>query len=256
MVTYFCGKDWVDVETNCHSACPSGSNTECKDPDHICLAFVEACKATMSPIGNSATDTVPNLSTSPVTSPPPSDPDSSLSLSSKGDDWESNEEQSDEEQSDEEQPVDKVSDEEQESLESDVEQPIDNAGEDWESDNQINNEGEDWGSDNQVNNEGEDWGSGNEVNNEGEDWGSDNEVNNEGESWDTPEPTATSEPTSPKAPTLKPTSDPTIDLISHLENLKASYFCSESWENIDCANAEECPSGDSKGKKSNIRSIL
>ena len=249
------------METNCHSACPSGSNDECKDPEHICWAFVEACKATMTPIGNSATDTIPNISTSPVTSPPPRDPDSSQSLSSNEDDWESNEEQSDEEQSgeeqsDEEQPVENVSDKEQESLESDEEQPINNVGEDWESDNQINNEGEDWGSDNQVNNEGEDWGSGNEVNNEGEDWVSDNEVNNEGESWDTPEPTATSEPTSPKAPTLKPTSDPTIDLIIHLENLKASYFCSESWENIDCANAEECPSGDSKGKKSNIRSIL
>lgn len=97
-------------------------------------------------------------------------------------------------------------------------------------------------------NEGEDLGSGNEVNNEGEDWGSDNEVDNEGENWSTPQPTTSSEPTSPKVPTQKPTSDPTIDLEGHLENLKTSYFCSESWESIDCANAEECPSGDSKGK--------
>jgi hypothetical protein len=47
MASYFCGKDWNDVETNCHSPCPSGSNDECKDPDHICWAFVEACKVTM-----------------------------------------------------------------------------------------------------------------------------------------------------------------------------------------------------------------
>ncbi len=77
----------------------------------------------MRPIENSATNKIPNLLPSPVTSQP-------QSLSSNGDDWESKKEQSDEEQSDEEQPVDKVSDEEQESLESDVEQPIDNVGED------------------------------------------------------------------------------------------------------------------------------
>ncbi len=47
MASYFCGKDWNDVETNCHSLCLSGSNDECKDPDHICWAFVKACKATM-----------------------------------------------------------------------------------------------------------------------------------------------------------------------------------------------------------------
>ena len=68
--TYFCGKDWVDVEANCHSACPSRSNAKCKDPEHICWAFVEACKATMSPIENSVTNKIPNLSPSPVTSQP------------------------------------------------------------------------------------------------------------------------------------------------------------------------------------------
>jgi hypothetical protein len=47
MASYFCGKGWNDVDTNCHSPCPSGSNDECKDPDHICWAFVETCKATM-----------------------------------------------------------------------------------------------------------------------------------------------------------------------------------------------------------------
>ena len=231
------GKDWDDVETNCHSPCPSGSNQECEDPEHICWAFVEACKATMSPIGNSAAEKIPFISPLPITLPPSSDPYSSQALSSNG-----NGGDLDEEEPDEEQPIDN----EGEDWGSDDE--INNKGEIWGSNGEVNNEGEDWGSDNQVNNEGEDWGSDNEVNNVGEDWGSNKEVNNEGEHWDTPEPTITSEPTSPMAPTPKPTSDPTIDLISHLENLKTSYFCSESWESIDCSNAEECPSGDSKGE--------
>ncbi len=47
MASNFCGKDWNDVETNCHSPCLSRSTDECKDLDHICWAFVEACKATM-----------------------------------------------------------------------------------------------------------------------------------------------------------------------------------------------------------------
>jgi len=122
---------------------------------------------------------------------------------------------------------------------------IDNEGEDWGSDEsqEIDNEGEDWDSDEgqQIDNEGEDWGS-EEVNNEGEDWGPE-EVNNEGEDWSQSKPTI--EPT-PGAPTPDPTPDPTIDLIDHLENLKTSYFCSESWDNIDCENAQACPSGDSK----------
>ncbi len=190
----------------------------------------------MSPMENPTAEKVPTISPSPITRPLSRDPYSSQSLSSNGDGGDFEEEQPDEEQ------------------------PTDNEGEVWgsddevteddvvESDSEINNEGEDWGSDNEVNNEGEDWGSDYEVNNGGEDWDSDIEVNNEGENWDTQEPTTTSEPTSPKAPTPKPTSDPTIDLMSHLENLKTSYFCSESWDNIDCSNAEECPSGDSKGE--------
>lgn len=115
--------------------------------------------------------------------------------------------------------------------------------------NNINNDGEDWGSSEgqQVHNDGEDWGSTSDVNNEGEDWGSTSGVNNEGEDWDQPK-VPTNKPT-PGMPTPTPTQEPTIDLESHLENLKNSYFCSETWDVIDCDNAQSCPSGDSKGKK-------
>lgn len=116
----------------------------------------------------------------------------------------------------------------------------------------INNEGEDWGSNEaqQIDNDGEDWSN---IDNEGEDWGSSG-VNNDGEDWSQPKPTGkptTGKPTNvptPRVPTPDPTPEPTIDLMDHLENLKTSYFCSESWDNIDCANAQACPSGDSKGK--------
>ena len=102
---------------------------------------------------------------------------------------------------------------------------------------------------NNINNDGEDWGSseGQLVNNDGEDWGSTTGVNNEGEDWDQAQ-VPTNEPT-PGMPTQNSTPEPTIDLESHLENLKNSYFCSETWDVIDCDNAQSCPSGDSKGKE-------
>lgn len=139
---------------------------------------------------------------------------------------------------------------------------VDNEGEAWESnageqiyseggnfdddhaENQaVDNEGEAWGSNNQIDNENEDWNQ--PVDNEGESWDSKSEVNNEGEDWNSSKPSAKPIPASP---TAKPTADPTIDLMEHLENMKSSYFCSETWENIDCENAQSCPSGDSKGK--------
>ena len=134
---------------------------------------------------------------------------------------------------------------------------IDNDGEDWGSGKEqgIDNDGEDWDTDEgqQIDNAGEDWGS-QGVNNEGEDWDPQG-VNNDGEDWSVPKPTRkpntgapTNKPT-PRVPTPEPTPEPTIDLIEHLDNLKTSYFCSESWDNIDCANAQACPSGDSKGEK-------
>ena len=76
-----------------------------------------------------------------------------------------------------------------------------------------------------IDNEGEDWG--NEaanIDNEGEDWGpADNGVvDNSGEDWSKPEPT--NEPTRSR-PTYEPTDDPTIDLLSRLEDLKGTMFC-------------------------------
>lgn len=122
----------------------------------------------------------------------------------------------------------------------------------------IDNEGEDWSNkgEPQIDNEGEDWGDGGDeqIDNEGEEWGASNAINNEGEDWSQPKPTnkptpnaPTQKPT-PRAPTAEPTDDPTINLYDHLENLKTTYFCSESWDNIDCENAQACPSGDSKGE--------
>jgi hypothetical protein len=77
------------------------------------------------------------------------------------------------------------------------------------------------------------------IDNEGEDWG---DVDNEGEDWSTNKPTNVP---SPKAPT---TLSPTIDLLGRLEDLKGTYYCAVSWDQIDCENAIPCPSGDSKGK--------
>ena len=85
---------------------------------------------------------------------------------------------------------------------------------------------------------GEDQG----IDNEGEDWGDDNGVDNEGEDWSTKRPT--NKP-SPRVPT---TVSPTIDLLGRLEDLKETYYCAVSWDQIDCENAIPCPSGDSKGK--------
>ena len=117
---------------------------------------------------------------------------------------------------------------------------VDNEGESWENSlgEQIDNEGEAFGYDTAGSN-------GTAVDNEGEDWGSNSKVNNEGEDWNSPKPSTEPEPA---APTTKPTSDPTIDLMEHLETMKKSYFCSETWENIDCEKAQSCPSGDSKGE--------
>lgn len=134
-------------------------------------------------------------------------------------------------------------DNEGESWDSNEGKQIDNEGEDFGSveGQSVDNKGEAWESNNQVNNEDEDWS--HTVDNEGEDWVSDAEVDNKGEDWSKPKTS-----NEPSAPTLLPTPDPTIDLKEHLENMKKTYFCSESWENIDCAIAQSCPSGDSKGE--------
>ena len=70
--SYFCGKDWSDAATNCHQPCPIGSNDECNDPEHLCYAFVEPCRATMSPIGNSGAsspDSFPSSTSGSLTFP-------------------------------------------------------------------------------------------------------------------------------------------------------------------------------------------
>ena len=68
------GIDWVDVETNCHQACPGGSNMECENPEHSCWAFVHACRAkTAKPTGTPVTETPTRT---PVTNPPTRDGDS------------------------------------------------------------------------------------------------------------------------------------------------------------------------------------
>jgi hypothetical protein len=135
-----------------------------------------------------------------------------------------------------------------ESWENSLGEQIDNEGEAFDYDpagsQPVDNDDEDGVSSNQINNENEDWSMA--VDNEGEDWGSNSEVNNEGEVWNSPKPSTEPEPA---APTTKPTSDPTIDLMEHLETMKKSYFCSETWENIDCEKAQSCPSGDSKGER-------
>lgn len=47
--TYWCGKDWMDVVSNCHQPCPGGNNIECETPGHSCWAFVHACKVETPP---------------------------------------------------------------------------------------------------------------------------------------------------------------------------------------------------------------
>lgn len=80
----------------------------------------------------------------------------------------------------------------------------------------IDNEGEDWDSDLSS-------GSSN-VDNEGEDWDSpeNDAVDNSGEDWS--KPVSTDAPT-PIAPTLDPTPEPTIDLLSRLEDAKKTMYC-------------------------------
>lgn len=77
------------------------------------------------------------------------------------------------------------------------------------------------------------------IDNEGEDWGN---VDNEGEDWSTNKPTYAPYPMPPM------TLSPTIDLLGRLEDLKGTYYCAVSWDQIDCENAIPCPSGDAKGK--------
>lgn len=276
LATYYCGKDWNDVETNCHQACPSGNNMECEDPEHSCWAFVYACKAKSAPPTDSPLTESPTRP--PVTMKPTRDPDlpqptnhptdlydllegkkgkfycasswdgidCSVSKSCPtGDDIDCpTGESCFSSLIDCSAPQPLPSNPPTRSPERRAEPQPEQPGQPS-ANTDINNEGEDWGSSNeQVNNEGEDWGPNEEeqINNEGEDWGSTG-VNNEGEIWSQPKPTG--KPT-PGRPTPDPTPEPTIDLIDHLENLKNSYFCSESWDNIDCDNAQSCPSGDSK----------
>ena len=116
----------------------------------------------------------------------------------------------------------------------------------------VNKEGEGWNDQspsggNEIDNEGEDWGDA--VDNEGEDWGDGNGVDNAGEDWDDVRQPTTSAPSgrpTPRVPTPDPTPSPTLDLLSHLEDLKKTNFCAESWDVIDCNVAQACPSGDSK----------
>lgn len=233
------GKDWNDVEQNCHQPCPSGSNVECENPEHSCWAFVLACKVDTS---------IPAVEESSL--PPGVSPVPSVSMSFMSPESSKSPEQSSEPTN----VLDKVVDNEGEAWENSAGEQIDNEGEDFDDvaaeSQPINNEGEDWESSNQVDNTNEDWGQ--NVDNEGEAWGLSSEVNNEGEDWNSPNPSSKPEPT---APTVEPTADPTIDLIEHLETMKQSYFCSETWENIDCENAQSCPSGDSKGEFLSFQAI-
>ena len=74
MATYWCGKDWNGVETNCHEPCPSGNNMECEDPEHSCWAFVHACKSKSEPPTGSPVTEPPTGP--PNTNSPTRDPDS------------------------------------------------------------------------------------------------------------------------------------------------------------------------------------
>jgi hypothetical protein len=85
-----------------------------------------------------------------------------------------------------------------------------------------------------IDNEGEDWDSdlsseSSNVDNEGEDWGSpeNDAVDNSGEDWSKPVPTDAPTPTAqtPIAPTPDPTPEPTIDLLSRLEDTKKTMYC-------------------------------
>jgi len=273
MATYFCGKDWNDVETNCHQACPSGENIECENPEHSCWAFVHACKARSDPpTGSPVTDmptrqpetNTPTRDPGSPTTPQPSDHPTDLydmlqgqtatfycatswdgivcgvsDPCPSGDDTtcptgqscfssliDCSAPQPIPSKPPTRSPIPQPPQQVPSPSSSENTANIDNSGEDWES-NEINNDGEDWG----IDNEGEDWGSSNGVNNDGEDWS---------------DPTNRPTPRAPRFPTPDPTPEPTINLIDHLENLKNSYFCSETWDVIDCEIAQPCPSGDSK----------
>lgn len=228
---YSLGKDWNDVAQNCHQPCPSGNNVECENPEHSCWAFVLACKVDTSiPVDADS-------SLSPATGPVTPYPDSPLTLDISEAPVPSGEPTS---------LTEKEIDNEGEAWDNGVGGQIDNEGESFDNTTQsqtVDNEGESWESNNQVDNENEDWDQ--SVDNEGEGWSSNSDVNNEGEEWDSPQPSIKPEPA---VPTAAPTADPTIDLMEHLETMKRSYFCSETWENIDCERAQSCPSGDSKGE--------
>ena len=94
---------------------------------------------------------------------------------------------------------------------------IDNANEDWDSESQsdpsnIDNHNEAWDTEQaKIDNEGEDWGS-----------HSDTIVDNSGEDWDKPEQT---QKPNPRTPTSEPTTEPTIDLLGRLEDLKETMYC-------------------------------
>ncbi|KAL9188929.1 hypothetical protein ACHAXT_011419 [Thalassiosira profunda] len=307
MATYYCGKDWNDVEKNCHQACPSGSNMECEDPEHSCWAFVHACRAktqrpTASPVTKKPTlspvTSAPTRDPGSPTTPQPTDPPTDLyglleaskgrfycaerwdmivcgdsASCASGDDNDCPSGQSCfSSEIDCSQPQPLPSEPPMGAPRPPTRPPavmagkptlpsnganespgINNQGENWDSDKeqQIDNSGENW---QQIDNSGEDWntaGNQQQIDNAGEDWGSTG-VNNDGEEWSQTRPTSapsTRRPTnkpSPRAPTPDPTPDPTIDLMTHLENLKNSYYCSESWDNIDCENAQPCPSGNSR----------
>ena len=278
------GKDWNDVEKNCHQPCPSGESMECEDPEHYCWAFVTVCRErtkkptdspTLVPTRAPVTDS-PTLDPDSPTTPQPTDPPTDLYGLLEGQKdrfycavtWDgilcgesipcpsgndgdcptgqscfsSTIDCSAPQPPKTDAPVERPTPSPARGAQakpSSPSAPIDNEGEDWGSQN-IDNEGEDWGNKN-IDNEGENWGdSSQEVDNEGENWGDGSDSFHSG---NPPQPTKVP---LPKGPTPLPTPEPSIDLLSHMENLKTSYYCSESWDAIDCENAQPCPSGDSK----------
>ena len=72
------GSDWNDVVKNCHQPCPSGETSECKNPEHFCWAFVEACRARTLPPSEAPVSSNPTLS--PITEAPSKDPSSPTTL--------------------------------------------------------------------------------------------------------------------------------------------------------------------------------
>mmetsp|Transcript_12609 Transcript_12609/g.25139 ORF Transcript_12609/g.25139 Transcript_12609/m.25139 type:complete len:1258 (+) Transcript_12609:175-3948(+) len=63
--SFWCGKDWADVNKNCFEPCTSGQDTECSDSTMKCIAFTN-CRPTQKPTRQ------PTKKPSPPTTPQPS----------------------------------------------------------------------------------------------------------------------------------------------------------------------------------------